>query len=275
MGITNHGLRFLRSRHAVDFERTVTIGRQRLFLDDRDLRAAGITGVDPTGYADDLLRALGATHVDSIDASDYEGASIVHDMNHPVDRELHRRYSVVLDGGSLEHIFNVPVALANCMNLVRPGGHLLLVTPANNQVGHGFYQFSPELWFRALAPAYGYDPPRVLVRDSRRHTGPWLEAQDPARFGGRGELVSARAIYLYVEARRTDDRTVDLCASPPQQSDYAAAWAGGPAPGTPQRLARALAERTGLARFSRRYDPLTGLTGRRAPDRRYFRRVVP
>jgi hypothetical protein len=30
------------------------------------------------------------------------------------------------------------------------------VTPANNQMGHGFYQFSPELFFRVFSQENGY-----------------------------------------------------------------------------------------------------------------------
>jgi hypothetical protein len=275
MGITNHGYRFILSRQGVKYTRTVMIGRHQLFLDERDLAVRGITGVTPTGYADDLFRHLGAEVVDSIDASPYEGATIVHDMNEPIARSLHGRYTAVVDSGSLEHIFNFPVAVANCMNLVRPGGHLLLIAPANNQLGHGFYQFSPELFFRVLSPAYGFEPPQVLVKDSRRHSGPWLEVQDPARIGGRAELVSHRVQYLYIQARRTDDRAVDFSTAP-QQSDYVAAWAGGAArPDGRCSLLRAFAQRTGLARVSAWYDPLVGISGRRPPDPLYFRRVTP
>ena len=87
-------------------------------------------------FADDVLLPLGY-HVDSMDASDYEGANIVHDLNLPIPPALRERYDLVWDGGTLEHIFNFPVAIFNAMHMVKVGGHLLLETPTNNQCGHG------------------------------------------------------------------------------------------------------------------------------------------
>lgn len=98
-----------------------------------------------------LARALGAGNVSSCDFSGYEKATLIHDLNVPIGPEWHERFDMVIDGGTLEHVFNFPVAIANCMNLVKTGGHLLLFSPSNNMCGHGFYQFSPELFFRVLA----------------------------------------------------------------------------------------------------------------------------
>ena len=38
------------------------------------------------------------------------------------------------------------------------GGSIFVNTPANNMMGHGFYQFSPELMYRIFAEANGFDP---------------------------------------------------------------------------------------------------------------------
>ncbi|MDR1149764.1 MAG: class I SAM-dependent methyltransferase, partial [Spirochaetaceae bacterium] len=86
-----------------------------------------------------MFKHFGAVTVDSIDYSDYEGASIVHDMNLPVPGHLKEKYDCVWDGGALEHVFNYPTAIKNCMDMVKIGGHLILETPCNNQCGHGFY----------------------------------------------------------------------------------------------------------------------------------------
>ena len=62
------------------------------------------------------------------------------------------QFDVVYDGGTLEHVFNFPVALRNAMELLRPGGRLFTIhTCANNLCGHGFYQFSRELFYRTLS----------------------------------------------------------------------------------------------------------------------------
>jgi hypothetical protein len=61
-----------------------------------------------------LIALLGADEIISIDASGYENATIIHDMNEPAE-DLAEQFDLVIDGGSLEHIFNFPVAILNVM----------------------------------------------------------------------------------------------------------------------------------------------------------------
>ena len=163
MGFDTNGVRFLFAARTsgVDFGHAATLGRQGLHLDARALgrvlQQAGIERPQESarellrvgeGYAEPLLTLLGAEEICSIDASAYEGASVVHDMNQPVVEELKGRFSVVIDGGSLEHVFDFPRAIRNVMEMVRLDGWFLGITPANNFMGHGVYQFSPEVFFR-------------------------------------------------------------------------------------------------------------------------------
>jgi hypothetical protein len=104
--------------------------------------------------SEDYLGPLGYRVV-ALDASAYEGAEIIHDLNKPIPDELAGKFDLVIDGGTLEHVFDYPTALQNAMRMLRVGGHLFLITPTNNQCGHGFYQFSPELFYGLLTPANG------------------------------------------------------------------------------------------------------------------------
>jgi SAM-dependent methyltransferase len=141
---------------------TVMLGRHGLSLRARTLRrifaAFGRSLTDEaaeslraTGFAEPLLMHLGATSVDSIDASDYEGANLIADLSRPVPAEWRNRYDTVCDFGTIEHIFHFPQAFANCLSLLKPDGLYLCLTCGNNYCGHGFYQFSPELWFSLLS----------------------------------------------------------------------------------------------------------------------------
>ncbi len=236
MGLNAHHLRFLlRARAAgVSFERPITIGRQQLFMDiptmRRSFRHLGreITDAEAErllteddGFAEPVLRLLGASSPDAMDASTYEGASVVHDLNAPLPAELRERYSLVVDSGSLEHVFDFPRAVRSCLEMVEVGGHFIAMSPANNSMGHGFYQFSPELFYRALSPENGF---RVveMVAVEMRDDAPWYAVRDPAEVGRRVEWQSSSETYLFVCARR--ERAVPLFATPPQQSDYAGAW---------------------------------------------------
>ena len=119
-------------RRGAAYRSTLMIGRQQLFMSEEYrpfFRAQNprldddqISAVLEQEYAENLFKALGAQTVDSLDASAYEGASIIEDLNHPIRDDLKRSYSVVVDFGSLEHIFNVPVALKNCIDMIETGG---------------------------------------------------------------------------------------------------------------------------------------------------------
>ena len=109
------------------------------------------------GFADDFFRLLlGAESIKSIDYSDYEKVDIIHDLNTPVPENLHGAFDAVVDGGSLKHIFDVKQVLTNYMNMTKVGGCLFIVTTANNLSGHGFYQFSPEFFYRVFGHANGF-----------------------------------------------------------------------------------------------------------------------
>jgi hypothetical protein len=182
-----------------------------------------------TRFAEPCFKLLGASEVTSLDASPYEEADLIHDMNLPVSESWHARYDVVFDGGSLEHVFDYPTALSNCMQMVKVGGYFIAQTPANNWFGHGFYQFSPELFYRALSAENGFRVTRVLAMEFFEG-GSFYEVTDPATAKSRVTLVNGQRVLLHVEARR-EAAVERLFARPPQQSDYVDRWEAGTASG--------------------------------------------
>ena len=212
------------------------LGRQRMHIQPADLGAAfsklGLTlppgraqalHSEQDGFAEPLLELLGAREPASLDHSDFEGSELVHDLNDPIPAELRASRSLVWDGGTLEHVFNFPTAVRNAMELTDVGGHLLLMSPANNWMGHGFYQFSPELWFRVLSPENGFRVEWMLIKASRHPASRWYRVRDPKEVGERVTLTARSRGTLYVLARREEE--VPVLAQTPQQSDYAEAWA--------------------------------------------------
>jgi hypothetical protein len=242
MGVDYQGLRFLLSakRAGVSFEHPVMLGRQEFFLSMTDaahlmnkfdwrVQQATLGKWLADRYIEPFLEMMGAKDIASIDASPYEGATIVHDLNQPLPSEMKNRFSVVIEFGTLEHIFNYPQALKNGMELVSLGGHFLAVTPCNGWTGHGFYQFSPELFFRAFSPENGFDlEHQYLCQNySNGNGGEWYSCVDPKVLNRRAEIVTACQTSLLIQAKRT--KICDVFSSPPQQSDYIfAAWAGTP-----------------------------------------------
>ncbi|MFM6073633.1 MAG: hypothetical protein ACKPB9_18935, partial [Dolichospermum sp.] len=215
-----------------------TIGRQYLYIepsglkeilssfnyqvDDKNLE---LIFKENDGYAETFLRYIGANIADSFDYSDYEGATHIHDMNLSIPDIYKDKYNVVIDGGALEHIFNFPVAIKNCMEMVKVGGYYIGMTIANNFMGHGFYQFSPELFFRILTKENGYELVKVIAVDTSS-TKQWFSIKDPNELKERVTLVNSSPLYLFVIAKKIDN-SVAIFKTAPQQSDYELMWQDG------------------------------------------------
>lgn len=241
-GITYEDARVLcdAALDGVAFERTLTLGHQRSYLSAGELaELSEDLGVDvpadllaPDAYSDSFFRdLLKASTLDTLDASEFEGATLVHDLNSPVDSERDQTYDVVIDSGTLEHVFNFPVALSNCMRMVRNGGRLFVFTNANNFMGHGFYQFSPELFYRALSADTGFEVEQMLAVEYRfigaefGSLRPWYRVVDPDVVRRRVLVANAHPLGLSIRAKKVEHRA-DPFDRYPQQSDYVRAWAG-------------------------------------------------
>jgi len=223
MGIDIHGLNFL--RHAKNIKLlgdTVTIGRQGLRVIESTVKE--LVGTAPSyiiqPYCEELLTDyFGATKVDSIDNSDYEKATHIHNMNEALPNNLYGMYDSIIDFGCLEHIYNVPQALKNCSLLCKPGGQILHILPANNFCGHGFWQFSPELFFSLYSEINGYSKTEVFIADLSNNKK-WYLVKQPNN-GKRVNVTSSTELYVLV---RTVLKRSDFSHSLVQQSDYVYEW---------------------------------------------------
>jgi len=235
MGLDINGVRFLlySKKMGADFEKSVMIGRQTLDLTKQELshnlRAFGYPATnqavnniyEENGYAELLFKYLGAQSIHSIDYSNYEGATHLYDLNNDIPDGEMEGYTAVIDGGSLEHIFNFPAAIKNCMKMLKVGGCYLGITPANNFLGHGFYQFSPELYFSIFTKQNGFELVHLIAfEDIPAPT--WYSVKKPIEIKERISVVNNQPIYLLILARKIEK--VSIFATTPQQSDYLATW---------------------------------------------------
>lgn len=235
MAVDTQAFRLLLSsrRAGVDFSQSLTFGRQSYFPKPSQVRraiaASGLAldaaalSTQSDGFAEPFLTALGAQTVDSMDASNYQQATFVHDLNHPVPEHLHGRYSAVFDGGTTEHVYHFTQAIENAIRLLAPGGHYISITTGNNLSGHGFYQISPELFFRVFSAANGFKIRAVLLTDTRPGSR-FYRVMDPADIHGRIEFVGRRPSYVAVIAQKI--APVQTLRELPLQSDYQATWSG-------------------------------------------------
>jgi hypothetical protein len=243
MGLTSTDLSLLielRKRRSA-LLRVATVGRLTLHVHPREIaqlvklypKCSAIRSYRWGDNAEGVLKTItGAHEIVSIDYSDYEGATVVHDMNAPIGAshpELIGQFDLVIDGGTLEHVFNVPMALGNVMDLCRIDGFVLMANPSNNLCGHGFYQFSPELMYRVFSEANGFCIEKVLltvckVMSVERDPHPRsYQVADPANTGRRIMIRNRRPVVIRTLAKKIS--SVGLNYGNVQQSDYSAMWA--------------------------------------------------
>ncbi len=133
---------------------------------DGILALHGLTGQMECVYDTvDLLASRGIM-MDCLDIVAARGSEIVVDLNEPIEQVLVSQYDIVLDGGTMEHCFNVPQVLKNILAMTKPGGYIIHVNPLN-MFNHGFYSFSPTFYHdfytqsgnRLASDLYGFNGP--------------------------------------------------------------------------------------------------------------------
>ena len=219
--------------------RTLMLGRQSFSIQTKHrkryeatLQEHGIEGkrfdfLQEDGYAETLMEKLGFGAMETMDFSDYEGATVLHDLNKRPKKSLENKFDLIFDGGTVEHVFNVPAALEGLFRMLKPGGRLISANGLNGWYGHGMYQFNPELvwtfWRRACnckvidCRAIPVDPD-----DAFGH----VTFADPAESGVRLRLknqIGPGRTYLYYEVEKTEDSHLPDFAL---QSDYETRWQG-------------------------------------------------
>ncbi|MFH1851420.1 MAG: class I SAM-dependent methyltransferase [Candidatus Neomarinimicrobiota bacterium] len=241
MGIAIPAARLLMDEH---FRRpfsgsVLELGKQHIWFSLEELRrwapkhnvnliepdAVALSDIDflrKKGCIDDVsfFKAMGFQAVESCDVSDYEGADHVLDLNLPVPEKFHNSYDVIVDGGTLEHIFNLPQVLKNIFSMLKPGGRIIHLTPSSNFVDHGFYMFSPTLFFDYYTVNRWNIVTNYLINNTVDHEkDPWkIYAYTPGcidhlSYGGfdKGNLTG-----LFIVAEKSSNSTADKI---PQQFD--------------------------------------------------------
>ncbi len=220
MGVKQNEYRFLKiMRESLgNFGDVLTLGKQQIYTLERNEE------IDATSkrFLDELLvEEFGAASVNSIDYSKYEGADIIQNLAEEVSTDLDSKFDLVIDFGTIEHIFNVEQAFKNCIKLVKKGGWIVHANPSNNSNGHGFYQLSPELFLSIYSEANGFSKTKVFVVDMSRN-GKWYEVRNN-QLGDRINLISRNETYVFCMTQ-VIDKPMKLNVF---QSDYQKHWNGG------------------------------------------------
>ena len=174
------------------------------------------------GFTSDqaLLWTLAGIEVQHLDCSEYERAEYTLDLNQPVPLHLHEQYGVVFDCGTMEHVFDIRSTLQNVDRLVRPEGRVIHVTQGSNWLDHGYYQFSPVLFYDFYG-VNGYENMACWVAD-QGVGDPNRTAWDWYRWphdGSAPAFLSANPVGVFFTATRKSSAPADHI---PRQGQFAA-----------------------------------------------------
>jgi len=208
------------------------LGRQAVLVSERELVAwTGHEAGKPETASknspltdEEFFGFLGFDQVFSCDVSAYEKASMILDLNAPVPRHLHNRFDVIYDGGTMEHVFNVPAVLANIDAMLKIGGRVIHMSPASNMVDHGFYCFSPA-FFADYYRANQYDLHTLYLFECASWTGSW-ELYDCLARGldnRLGRVCTSKMSGVFCVAEKKQESTAQVF---PSQGHFSKLWTG-------------------------------------------------
>jgi len=191
--------------------RVATLGEQWLSFDPEQIailpEAAALRGavLSQERPAATFFGRLGFTATESVDLDRAGGATHLFDLNLPeTPTALVGNFDLVFNGGTLEHVFHLPNALANISRMLCADGVALHVLPCHNWVDHGFYQFSPCLMFDYYRAAGFECLESMLLGYALEQPDRWLvRCAWPGLFGAglAGTLDSGAYLHLFAARR--------------------------------------------------------------------------
>ncbi len=195
-------------------------------LGEKEICYDNLTPIGKSLHQDCFFRMLGFSKVDSLDYFPNENPTIIADLNKPLSSDLYNQYDLVYDGGTLEHCFNTKEVLANVIKLLKVGGRVVHTVPMTGWINHGFYQFSPGLFFdfygangfanlKSMIQLYGersycldYDPEMISIFNiMKKPTLIFFTAQKTTEVGSIEEPI--QSYYLTAFGGKSDRSTTN------------------------------------------------------------------
>lgn len=101
------------------------------------------------GCLDDesFISMFGNVNYQTMDVSSYEQASIVHNLNFPIPKELEGKFDYIIDGGTFDHLFDLKTSFENITKLLKPGGRIFQWNAASNYANAGYLSFSADFFY--------------------------------------------------------------------------------------------------------------------------------
>lgn len=169
-----------------------------------------------------LFQSIGFERISALDFSDFEGAEYIFDLNSPnLPDTLAGQFDLIINHGTMEHVFHVPNCLANIHRMLKVGGRVMHSSPSSNFMDHGFYMFSPTFFYDYYSANKWFIHSVQVVRVDPRYQemdAPFFADYEPGIFDriSSGGLDSA-AYGTYCVAEKAAESMSDVI---PQQGFY-------------------------------------------------------
>ena len=162
----------LLSEHGID---VTNIAPQSIALDNQtSSRRVPYDKLDLVSDAA-FLKLLGVPSIRVLDHSDYEGADIIHDLTQPLPDHLKNRSDFVVDGSTLDNVFDPAQTMKNLADMLKPGGRLLSFNMFSNH--HNPYVMLNPLWYLDYFTMNGFSDCKLYIvlydRDPRQDNPAW------------------------------------------------------------------------------------------------------
>jgi len=228
MGIDNTGIQLIlkSGRYVKNKKNMLTLGRQGIHISKAELnffldlyKVSYLKNRYDGGYCENLFKDLGFENIDSIDNSNYEDATIIHNLNFKIPDNF-KKYDYIFDGGTSEHIFNIPQLCENIINLLNIGGIYVLQIPNNNLSGHGMYQFSPEFYLSVFNKKYGMEIREIYLALKDTKVNKWINVNSYNGYRNLTKFNSLNEVNILAIIEKVSDNRENLIENPPNQFNY-------------------------------------------------------
>jgi hypothetical protein len=104
---------------------------------------------------------LGVPKVKALDHSDYEGAEVIHNLTKPLPPNLEGCADFIIDGSTLDNVFDPAMVIQNFGAMLKPGGRLITTNMMSNH--YEPYAILPPLWYLDYFVANSFTDCKVYI----------------------------------------------------------------------------------------------------------------
>jgi hypothetical protein len=140
-----------------------------------------------------------------IQAVDFSGTPIAQklDLNGPI--KLNRKFEVVINHGTAEHVFNIAQVFRTMHEYTVPNGMMIHEAPFSGWIEHGFYNLQPTLFFD-LADFNQYEILGMYLEELRSQSALAIKSREDVYDYAQSGKIADNLLLFVVFRKHLSDR---------------------------------------------------------------------